>query len=169
MYALRLYHPSSSTYVGATDLMDAFVTIHQQYSPKRRRIHPHLTCAVVRLYFSSRTYTSWRPSFFATGHESYFDGDHSQWVVFLRSSNAVCAVRMSPNIWSDFLVAVQEVILIKALESNNVLWPHFPRTYPISYIYSMISMYINHGQSSVSGKYIISLNSFSCLLRLMYH
>ncbi|KAF8882175.1 guanine nucleotide binding protein, alpha subunit [Gymnopilus junonius] len=27
-------------------LLDVFVSLHQQYSPKRRKLHPHLTCAV---------------------------------------------------------------------------------------------------------------------------
>ena len=29
------------------DLLDVFVSLHQQYSPKQRKVHPHLTCAVV--------------------------------------------------------------------------------------------------------------------------
>ncbi|KAF8156718.1 guanine nucleotide binding protein, alpha subunit [Crassisporium funariophilum] len=27
-------------------LLDVFISLHQQYSPKRRKLHPHLTCAV---------------------------------------------------------------------------------------------------------------------------
>ncbi|KJA26908.1 hypothetical protein HYPSUDRAFT_36075 [Hypholoma sublateritium FD-334 SS-4] len=54
-------------------LMEAFVSLHQQHSPKRRRIHPHLTCAV------------------------------------------------DTKATSTVITRIQEVILIKALESNNVL------------------------------------------------
>jgi hypothetical protein len=27
-------------------LLEVFVSLHKQYSPKRRKLHPHLTCAV---------------------------------------------------------------------------------------------------------------------------
>ncbi|KAG5644341.1 hypothetical protein DXG03_008638 [Asterophora parasitica] len=27
-------------------LLDAFINLHQQHTPKKRKIHPHLTCAI---------------------------------------------------------------------------------------------------------------------------
>jgi hypothetical protein len=40
--------------IPCTDLRDVFIALHQQYSPKKRKMYPHLTCAIVSLldYFS---------------------------------------------------------------------------------------------------------------------
>lgn len=42
------YIPLADFYRFFADLLDVFVSLHQQYSPKKRKLHPHLTCAVVR-------------------------------------------------------------------------------------------------------------------------
>jgi len=40
------YKGENSTKPVAKYLLEVFVSLHQQFSPKRRKIHPHLTCAV---------------------------------------------------------------------------------------------------------------------------
>jgi len=40
------YSGENTTKSVAKYLLDVFVSLHQQHSPKRRKIHPHLTCAV---------------------------------------------------------------------------------------------------------------------------
>jgi len=39
--------PANETKPVAKYLLDVFVSLHQQYSPKKRKLHPHITCAVV--------------------------------------------------------------------------------------------------------------------------
>ncbi len=56
-----------------TDLRDVFIALHQQYSPKKRKMYPHLTCAIVSLlvYFS-HWLILWQ------GHKCYLIRYHSR-------------------------------------------------------------------------------------------
>ncbi len=96
------------------DLLSVFVSLHQQYSPKKRKVHPHLTCAVVsncHNVICEDILWQWSQDMKATSsiiHRSMFSCFTFCW--------AGCSL--------SILIIVKEEILVKILIEAKFLWTY---------------------------------------------